>query len=66
MTTTTTTYRVTATAKGEDQTSAEVLGEAYGRTYATREEAELAADNLDANAETAFPGAGLTYSVVEA
>jgi hypothetical protein len=39
-------YIVTATLRGVAQTSAEVLGEAYGKEYATIEAAELVAEDL--------------------
>lgn len=61
---TTTTYRIVAKGRNVEQTI-EILGDAHGRTYGTRTEAEAAAAELREDA----PGLGFAdveYVVVEA
>lgn len=64
-----TTYRITATFERDGQilsaNQAEVLGDAYLRTYASREEAEQVAADMQDEVEGYGLDATTTYSVEE-
>lgn len=65
------TYKITATTLDNNGVrvwsgNAETLGEYYGKTFATREEAEAAAENLDAEKSDYPELATAEYSVEEA
>lgn len=60
------TYIITCDVRGESQMSYEYLGQAYGREYTTRDEAEREAANLRLTAEQYGLDADTTYSVTEA
>lgn len=64
-----TTYTITATQQQGGQTisanQAEVLGDAYGRTYATREEAERVARDMQSEVAAYGLDASTTYDVEE-
>lgn len=64
-----TTYRITATFERDGQiqsaNQAEVLGDAYGRTYDSREEAERVAADMQDEVEDYGLDATTTYSVEE-
>lgn len=69
--TTITLYRVTASYEHDGQlldasSSAEVLGDAYGRHYATEAEAEAVAEDMQSDLASYDLDPSTTYSVVEA
>lgn len=69
VTQTMTTYRITATFERDGQilnaNQAEVLGDAYGRTYASREDAEAEAERMQGEVEDYGLDATTTYHVEE-